>query len=1008
MEKDLNMSFAILGIEITKDENLIRSAYRMALPANNPEDNPEGFKSLREAYENALTYSRMPDDGTEQIVAEMMNDDTPMGAFMRKLTGIYKSISARINPKSWEELLKDEVFDSLDDYEEAKWTLFGYLAENYRIPREIYILLNEHFHISENEQEFKEQLPVGFVDFMLSNITNTNGGYSCKWMSMLRGADEADYDAFLSYFYELEREISNPEKAHEGDLIKAIDALEIWHPYYALDKADYLLAVGQKDEAADIIFEMADAKDYKDDLRIQMLGGYVLWRADKKDEAYELLCRSLEISRENYIGNKYCALYEMEHGEIRKALPHIYTIRNLNDDEELREAADKIEKEFIVLCEKDAADGTISTDDLRLLVYAYGYQGRPEKAIEVITSKPSYEKAVKGYHMLLSYMYKQMNDYENARKHGKLRLESIKEKLRDLEAGVPLDEDDTRESLMGSLSDANLQLGLFAMTGAKNASMPMERVDLYKEAAAWLKEACDASDVNFTAWLNLAYCYMETRAYKKAYEIYDMLIKQLGVQNSMLFLKQRVCYEMGNAQEVIDLFYRLLENGASEPEIYEYAARVFLDYRQLDDAKGIFEKADAAEIKSYGLRALWIVYNWFSNPADDSKTAQINMALDGMLREGEQNADDLHIADYLAELYYVKAMHVTQFDRNRISHLRSAIEVNDRAKYRMALAGCLLDNSETEEALAEYLYIEKNFEPGAELYLKIARCCGVLKDMEGLRKYLERAVALGEEKAEVYKRVAITYDEFSCYGESIELWRRYVSFEPEDIAFALYRYGYALLQLGRNKDAIAEMRTALNFTDKDGEYDICVNLGRAYLQCGENDKGVVYVERSLASLREDELDTPYALSAVLLLARTYKTILERAKAEALMLEHIQHYTSDRLVTCVRELKEFYAEWNEYEKALALLERYQKLFTEAHYAYLRLDIKYRSCLGGREKRQIIREIERAFRRYGTQELRELWELNRQSEQDTNIAFVLKLIVALVVIGRILYKMIIYLK
>lgn len=982
MEKDLNMCFAILGIEITKDEKLIRSAYRTALPSNNPEDNPEGFKSLREAYENALTYSRMSDEGPEQIVAEMMNADTPMGAFMRKLTGIYKSISARINPKSWEEFLKDEVFDSLDDYEEAKWTLFGYLAKNYRIPREIYILLNEHFHISENEQEFKEQLPVGFVDFMLSNITNTNGGYSCKWMSMLRGADEADYDAFLSYFYELEREISNPEKAHEGDLIKAIDALEIWHPYYALDKADYLLAVGQKDEAADIIFEMAAAEDYKDDLRIQMLGGYVLWRADKKDEAYELLCRSLEISRENYIGNKYCALYEMEHGEIRKALPHIYTIRNLNDDEELMEAADKIEKEFIVLCEKDAADGTISIDDLRLLVYAYGYQGRPEKAIEVITSKPSYEKAVKGYHMLLSYMYKQMNDYENARKHGKLRLESIKEKLRDFEVGVPLDEDDTRESLMGSLSDANLQLGLFAMTGAKNAPVPMERIDLYKEAAAWFEAACDASAVNYTAWLNLAYCYMETRAYKKAYEIYDILIKQLGAQNSILFLKQRVCYEMGNAQEVIDLFYRLLENGASEPEIYEYAARVFLDYRQLDDAKGIFEKADAAETKSYGLRALWIVYNWFSSPADDSKTAQINMALDDMLREGEQNVDDPHIADYLAELYYVKAMHVTQFAGNRMPHLRSAIEVYDRAKYRMALAGCLLDNSETEEALKEYLYIEKNFEPGAELYLKIAMCCGSLKNADSMRQYIQKAIDLEPENAYICKRAAIVYDEFGNYDESVRLWNRYIGFDPEDVIFAMYRCGYAYLQLNKCSEAILELENALKRTNKDGEYDICVSLGRAYLRCGQTQKGVEYIKQALGSLREDEEDTPYALSAVLLLARTYGKLGSEADAEALMLEHIRYYTADRLVNCVRELKEFYAECGEYEKALALLESYKSIFTDAHYTYLWLDMKYRFCLVRKEKKKVIKEMEKAFYKYGTDEIRQLY---RRCAQDAKLAF-----------------------
>ena len=39
-------AFSILGIDITKDERVIKSAYRMALTANNPEENPEGFKLL--------------------------------------------------------------------------------------------------------------------------------------------------------------------------------------------------------------------------------------------------------------------------------------------------------------------------------------------------------------------------------------------------------------------------------------------------------------------------------------------------------------------------------------------------------------------------------------------------------------------------------------------------------------------------------------------------------------------------------------------------------------------------------------------------------------------------------------------------------------------------------------------------------------------------------------------------------------------------------------------------
>ena len=55
---DRQRIFEILGIEETKEEERIREAYRSKLVSVNPEDNPEGFKRLREAYERALSLAR--------------------------------------------------------------------------------------------------------------------------------------------------------------------------------------------------------------------------------------------------------------------------------------------------------------------------------------------------------------------------------------------------------------------------------------------------------------------------------------------------------------------------------------------------------------------------------------------------------------------------------------------------------------------------------------------------------------------------------------------------------------------------------------------------------------------------------------------------------------------------------------------------------------------------------------------------------------------------------------
>ena len=50
----MNDFFNTLGIEATKEEKEIKKAYREKLHTVNPEDDPNGFKILREAYEEAL------------------------------------------------------------------------------------------------------------------------------------------------------------------------------------------------------------------------------------------------------------------------------------------------------------------------------------------------------------------------------------------------------------------------------------------------------------------------------------------------------------------------------------------------------------------------------------------------------------------------------------------------------------------------------------------------------------------------------------------------------------------------------------------------------------------------------------------------------------------------------------------------------------------------------------------------------------------------------------------
>ena len=59
------MYWEILGIEPTKDEEVIKEAYHARLHFANPEDDQEGFKELRRAYEDALAFARRDEDAED-------------------------------------------------------------------------------------------------------------------------------------------------------------------------------------------------------------------------------------------------------------------------------------------------------------------------------------------------------------------------------------------------------------------------------------------------------------------------------------------------------------------------------------------------------------------------------------------------------------------------------------------------------------------------------------------------------------------------------------------------------------------------------------------------------------------------------------------------------------------------------------------------------------------------------------------------------------------------------
>lgn len=280
-------AFAILMLEVKKDENAIKVAYRKLLSQNNPEENPEGFKLLRKAYEVALEYARSTDKEEEIVTVDFSN---PLSVWMKTVVEVYKNLSRRFNVDEWRKILEDDVCNSLDYYEDAKRTLFEFLRDYPRVPKEVYILLNEKYNFVEQQNNLKEYLPIECVDFMVRMVTEEDYKDVCD-VKYLECADDADYDRFRSMIYQVQTIVYDKEDDMDKVplMLKQIDALNISHPLYDSLKARYYAEVGDVDKANEILEKLDSIEALKEDFYMKVIIADTMILTGKKERAREIL-----------------------------------------------------------------------------------------------------------------------------------------------------------------------------------------------------------------------------------------------------------------------------------------------------------------------------------------------------------------------------------------------------------------------------------------------------------------------------------------------------------------------------------------------------------------------------------------------------------------------------------------------------------------------------------------------------------------------------------------------
>ncbi len=112
MEKE--MSFHILGIEETKDETRRENGLHAPFSETNPEDDPEGFKRLRTAYETAAAFAGGAGGGRNPEQETRRRKKTELDEWIDRVDACYRDVYGRTDERKWRQLLEDPVCDGLD------------------------------------------------------------------------------------------------------------------------------------------------------------------------------------------------------------------------------------------------------------------------------------------------------------------------------------------------------------------------------------------------------------------------------------------------------------------------------------------------------------------------------------------------------------------------------------------------------------------------------------------------------------------------------------------------------------------------------------------------------------------------------------------------------------------------------------------------------------------------------------------------------------------------------
>ncbi len=922
------IAFHILEIEETKQEECIQDAYRTLLRQNNPEDNPEGFKKLREAYEVALNYARM-----EEETEEEETEQTEIDLWIKQIDELYQDITKRCHVELWEKLLKQPLCEDLDTSLEAREAFLVYVMDHIYLPTKVWQLIEQTFQIVEDKQHLEEKFPSDFLDFVIRQFEKDQ----FIEYSLFQVLDEdtlepnIDADSYIHHYFAIKRMIDRKEIKEANKLEECRETLEhlkafgIYHPYENVERLRLLCEIMEEIEEEETELRKEDLKykgsyigisqlmdsllsNYGTDRYVLAVCGYAKWLLGEYDEASPLFETLLEQYPNQYIANLYLARCLCEKKEYTEAKKHIERILRVDADEEAKELLYQINEKLILSYEE-----TIQTnykecfEDSIELAWCYLQNEQIKKAISILEQLIPTKEQENEYFNVYSRALYEDDQYEQAILYLKQYFACICE--------ITLDNEEEKQK--------NYDRKFRTLSILLECYFNLDDIEQALFYAKELEKIANNQNDLVSSILYRARIYFENQQYEMCIDVCDEVLKKDNQCYSAYLYRQEAAFKLYKAQQVIDDYYNATSVFSGYYKPYLLAAQVFFFYEQFEDAKDVIERARengvvfSDNMKLYEAK---ILKSLATNEEELEKVSELLEHLSETVNEEDTDIEDI------SEIYYNIGKCYWNMDRKEeaVEYFEKTLEYQDGFRDTLELISNYYkekyenkyDKKDYEKSIS-YMTRQLTFKPNAYYYNERGRIHLKAQHLEEAIEDFNKDLELDKESWAAHNNIGFSYKQMGEYEKAIKYLEKAIECMKKSgsriVTYTNLAECYWILREHRKAIACYEKNLEL-FPDRKSIY---VEIAHKYKDLQEYDKAIEYYNK----YKEDK-------SYYNNLGNVYFAQGKKELAIQMYEEGIRRANKEKKAEKIGNFAYFYLTYvRDYEKALALYEEALKETTD---------------------------------------------------------------------------------